>query len=121
MMPPNDGRTAVQSGLFVGGQNPFRTAVQPPTHTHDEEEADEDDGEGAHAHAEDLLLLHELAVVAREAAGAEAGVALHRLAVDAGAAVVARVVQALVAVHAALAVVGHLLATRTPLFVCMEC
>ena len=114
MLPPNDGHTAVQNGFFEEGQNPFWTAVQPPTHTHDEEEADEDDGEGAHAHAEDLLLLHELAVVAREAAGAEAGVALHRLAVDAGAAVVARVVQALVAVHARLAVGRHPLPARAP-------
>ena len=98
---------------FEGGQNPLCAAVHAVTHTHDEEEADEDDGEGAHAHAEDLLLLHELAVVAREAAGAEAGVALHRLAVDAGAAVVARVVQALVAVHARLAVGRHALPART--------
>ena len=74
------------------------------------EEADEYDGECAHAEPEDLLLLHELAVVAAVAAGTEAGVALHRLAVDALAPVVAGVVQALVAVHAALAVGGHALA-----------
>ena len=82
--------------------------------THDEQEADEYDGERAHAHAQDLLLLHELAVVARESARAEARVPLDRLAVDARAAVVARVVQALVAVHARLAVRRHALAARAP-------
>ena len=63
-----------------------------------------------------MLFLHELAIVPRESGGTEASVPLHRVAVDALAAVVTRVVQALVAVHAALAVVGHLLAPRTPLF-----
>ena len=91
------------------------TQVAPTiVHTHDEEEADEYDGERAHAHAQDLLLLHELAVVAREAARAEARVPLHRLPVDARTAVVARVVQALVAVHARLAVGGHPLAAGAP-------
>lgn len=66
--------------------------------TQDEQQADEDDGERAHAEPEDLLLLHQLAVVARVAALAEARVALGRVAVDALAAVAAGVVQALVPV-----------------------
>ncbi len=82
--------------------------------TENGKEADQDDCERAHAEPEDLLLLHELAVVAREATGAEARVAFDVVAVDALAAVLARVVQTLVAVHAALAVVRHALPARAP-------
>jgi hypothetical protein len=59
--------------------------------------------------------LHQLAVVARKSARAEARVALHGLPVDALASVVTRVVQALVAVNARLAVGGDTLAAGATL------
>ena len=82
--------------------------------TQDDEEANQDGGEGAHAEPEDLLLLHQLAVGAGEAAGTDAGVALVGVPVDAGPAVDAGVVQALVPVLAPLPVRGHALTTWTP-------
>ena len=88
------------------------TTTTPDNNTVTEygQQTDEDDGQGAHAQPQDLLLLHELAVGPGEARPAEAVVPLGRLPVDAGAAVVAGVVEALVAVHARLAVGGHALA-----------
>ena len=59
--------------------------------------------------------MHELAVGAGEAGLADAMVPLHVLPVDAATAVVTRVVQALVAVNAALSVRGHALTARTAL------
>ena len=93
----------------------LKTPTTPPALpsirlTQDAEQADEYDGERPHAEPEYLLLLHELAVVAGVAGRAQAVVSLGRLPVDALPAVVAGVVQALVAVHAALAVGGHALA-----------
>lgn len=72
--------------------------------THDNEEADEDSSEGTHAQFERSPLLYQLAVFAPEALGAVAAVA--GLPVDARATVAAREVQALVLVHATLAVAG---------------
>ena len=82
--------------------------------TEDDQEADEDGGERAHAQPQDLGLLHQLAVGAGVAAGAEAGVALGVVAVDAGAAVLAGVVQTLVMVLAPLPVRSNALAAGTP-------
>ena len=82
--------------------------------TEDDEQAHQDGGQGAHAEPKDLLLLHELAVGAGEAAGADAGVPLVRVPVDAGAAVDAGVVQALVPVLAPLPVGRDPLAPGTP-------
>lgn len=70
--------------------------------THNDKEADEYGGERAHAELERAALLHQLAVLAPEALGAVAAVA--GLAVAAAASVAAREVQALVLVHAPLAV-----------------
>lgn len=72
--------------------------------THDNEEADEYGCERAHAQFERAPLLHQLAVLPPEALGAVAAVA--GLAVGAGRPVPAREVQALVLVHATLAVAG---------------
>ena len=53
----------------------------PAAGTEDDQEADEDGGQRAHAQPQDLGLLHQLAVGAGVAAGAEAGVALGVVAV----------------------------------------
>ena len=87
-----------------------------PVLTQDGQQADEYDGEGAHAEPEDVLLLEQLAVGPRVARLAEAAVPLGRLPVDALAPVAAGVVQALVAVHAALPVGGHALAARAAFY-----
>ena len=82
--------------------------------TQDDEETHKDGGESPHAEPEDLLLLHELAVGPGVAGGTEAGVPLGVVPVDAGAAVVAGIVQTLVTVLAPLTVRSDSLATGTP-------
>jgi len=82
--------------------------------TKNSKKTQENDGRSSHAQPQNLLLLHQLAVVSGKAGRAIAVVALDRVSVDADAAVVTRVVQTLVAVHAALAVGGDPLTTRTP-------
>ena len=60
-----------------------------------------------------MFLLHQLTIVPGKPGLTEASVSLGRVPVDALTTVVARVVQALVAVNAAFTVVGHLLAPGT--------
>ena len=59
--------------------------------------------------------MHQLTIVPGKPGLAEAGVSLCRVPVDALTTVVARVVQTLIPIHAALTVVGHLLTTGTPI------
>ena len=93
----------------------FPVGLSQPGHcTQDDEEADQDGRQGAHAQPQDLGLLHQLTVGPGVAAGAEAGVALRVVAVDAGAAVLTRIVQTLIPVLASLAIRGHTLATGAP-------
>ena len=92
----------------------FRLACHSYHCTQDDEEAHQDGRQGAHAQPQYLGFLHQLAVGPGVAAGAEAGVALRVVPVDAGAAVLTRVVQTLVPVLAALAIRGHALAPGTP-------
>ncbi len=73
--------------------------------TENDQETDEDGGQSAHAQPDDLALLVELAVLAQEAVRTVAQV--ERLAVDAHAAVEARVRQTFVSVDTALAVQSH--------------
>lgn len=92
----------------------FRLACLGCHCTQDDEEAHQDGRQGAHAQPQDLRLLHQLAVGPGVAAGAEAGVALRVVPVDAGAAILTRVIQTLIPVLAALAIRGHALAPGTP-------
>lgn len=85
--------------------------------TKNSEKTQENDGQSAHAQPQDLLLLHQLAVVAGKSGRAVADVALDRVSVDADAAVVARVVETLVAIDATLAVRGDPLTSRAPALV----
>ena len=82
--------------------------------TKDSEKTQENDGQSSHAEPKDLLLLHQLAVVAGKSGRAVADVTLDRVTVDADAAVVTRVVETLVAIDATLTVGCHSLASRTP-------
>ena len=92
----------------------FRLACLGCHCTQDDEEAHQDGRQGTHAQPQDLRLLHQLAVGPGVAAGAEAGVALRVVPVDAGAAILTRVIQTLVPVRASLAIRGHAVATGTP-------
>ena len=89
------------------------TTAPATTLTKDSKEAQKNDGKSSHAQPKNLFFLHQFAVVAGESGRADARVALDRVAVDALAAVVARVIEALVAIDAALAVGCHALPSWT--------
>ena len=101
--------------------NQARSASYPATAvlsnkslTQNDEEADENGGKSTHTQSQDLFLLHQLAIGAREAAWAKAGVPVSVVPIDTSAPVSARVIQALVPILATLPVSGYSLTSRAP-------
>lgn len=72
-----------------------------------DQQANEDGCQGAHAQLEGLTLLHQLTAFAPETVGANATEAETRLKINAGGAVHAGHVEALVAIHATLRIGRH--------------
>ena len=82
--------------------------------TQNDEEADENGGKCTHTQSQDLFLLHQLAIGAREAAWAKAGVPVSVVPIDTSAPVGARVIQALVSVLATFPISCHALTSWAP-------
>ena len=99
---------------LVCKQEPATALLSNGSLTENYEKADKDGGKGSHTQSQDLFLLHQLTVGAREAAWAEASVPIGIVPIDTSAPVSARVIQALVPVLAALAVSCHSLTSRAP-------